>query len=115
MAGHHKIKWGAWAFTIGVWIVIVCLLYPLFALDNIHALNAKEYLYRAAFGIMLMIILLGRNVFDMFMPQAYSKKIPVTQTLLLVMYSLLIAGAIIFMVARVIELYVGNALSEANF
>jgi hypothetical protein len=115
VAGPGKIHWGSWAITLGIWILIVWLLYPLFTPGNIHALKAKEYLYRAAFGIMLMIILLGRNVFDMFMPQAYSKKIPAIQSVLLVLYSLLIAGTIIFMVARVIELYVGNALSEANF
>ena len=115
MTKPKEIKWGSWAVTIGIWILIVWLLFPLFSLKDIRALNAKEYLYRAAIGIMLMIILLGRNVFDIFMPQALSKKVPAIQSALLVVYSLLIAGAIIFMVARVIELYVGNALSETNF
>jgi hypothetical protein len=98
VTGKKETKWGSWAVTIGIWVLIAWLLAPLIKLNNIYALNAKEYLYRSAIGIMLMIILLGRNVFDMFM-----------------IYSLGIAGVIIFMVARIIELYVGNALSETNF
>jgi hypothetical protein len=115
VTGKKETKWGSWAVTIGIWVLIAWLLAPLIKLNNIYALNAKEYLYRSAIGIMLMIILLGRNVFDMFMPQAFSKKVPAVQSVLLVIYSLGIAGVIIFMVARIIELYVGNALSETNF
>jgi len=100
--------------SVGLWILIAWLLLPLLRLEDIHRMDAGVYLFRAAIAILILIILLGRTTFDLFMPQAFSKKTPAFQTALLVLYSLLIAAGIIFMVARVVELYVGNVLSDAT-
>ena len=94
------------AFIIFIWICVAWLLYPLIALESINMINAKQYLYRSAIGIGLMIILFGKTVFDLLFPQATNRRVPVVNSILLIVYSFLMAGGIIFMVSRLIVLFV---------
>ena len=94
------------AFTVFVWICIAWLLYPLISLDSISIINAKQYLYRSAFGICLMIILFGKTVFDLLFPQATNRRTPILNSVFLIAYSFLMAGGIIYMVSRLIVLYI---------
>lgn len=91
-----------------LWLFIAWLLYPLLVLDVIEMEKAKAYLYRTALGTALMIILFGKTVFDLFFPQAVSKKVPLIHTIFLTVYSLGIIGGIIILVARLISLYIKN-------
>jgi hypothetical protein len=93
-------------FIIFIWICIAWLLYPLIALESISMINAKQYLYRSAIGIGLMIILFGKTVFDLLFPQATNRRTPVINSIFLIVYSFLMAGGIIFMVSRLIVLYI---------
>lgn len=100
-------------FILFIWICVVWLLYPLITLDSINMINAKQYLYRSAIGIGVMIILFGKTVFDLLFPQATNRRIPVLNSIFLIIYSFLMAGGIIYMVTRVIVLYIraqGNDL-----
>lgn len=94
------------AFIIFIWISIAWLLYPLITLESISMINAKQYLYRSAIGIGLMIILFGKTVFDLLFPQATNRRVPVINSIFLIVYSFLMAGGIIFMVSRLIVLYI---------
>lgn len=94
------------AFTVFIWICILWLLYPLITLDSISMINAKQYLYRSAIGIGLMIILFGKTVFDLLFPQATNRRIPFINTIFLIVYSFLMTGGIIYMVSRLIVLYI---------
>jgi hypothetical protein len=95
-------------FMLILWIVTAWLLYPLVVLDSVDMDSAKEYFYRSAIGIAIMIILFGKTAFDLFFPQVVSKKVPLINTIFLTLYSLLIAGGVIFMVSRMIMLYINN-------
>lgn len=100
-------------FILFIWICVVWLLYPLITLDSINMINAKQYLYRSAIGIGVMIILFGKTVFDLLFPQATNRRIPVLNSIFLIIYSFLMAGGIIYMVTRVIVLFIraqGNDL-----
>jgi hypothetical protein len=101
-------KLGGILFIVFIWVCIVWLLYPLITLDSINMLNAKQYLYRSAIGIGLMIILFGKTVFDLLYPQATNRRMSIMNTIFLTAYSLLMAGGIIFMVSRLIVLYLKN-------
>jgi hypothetical protein len=92
--------------TLSLWLITAWLVYPLVTLDSVDAGNAKQYLYRSAAGIAIMIILFGKTVFDLFFPQMVSRNVPLLNTIILTIYSLLIAGSIIFMVSRMIVLYI---------
>ena len=96
-----------------LWIVTAWLLYPLINLDSVHMENAKEYLYRSAFGIALMIIFFGKAVYDLLFPQVTYRKIPLLNTILLSVYAFLLAGGIIFMAVRMIVVYLRSR--EAGF
>ncbi len=98
-------KIGTWTLIIILWIITAWLLYPLINLDTVQMENAKEYLYRSAFGIALMLIFFGKTVFDLLFPQTTFSKIPLVNTVFLTIYALLLAGGIIFMVLRMIMLY----------
>lgn len=98
-------KKGIWALTIILWIVAAWLLYPLINLDTVQMENAKEYLYRSAFGIALLLIFFGKTIFDLLFPQVTMRKMPLLNTIFLTLYALVLASGIIFMVLRMIMLY----------
>ncbi len=101
--GFRKI--GTWALILILWIVTAWLLYPLINLDTVQMENAKEYLYRSAFGIILMLIFFGKTIFDLLFPQVTYRKIPLMNTIFLTLYAFVLAGGIIFMVLRMIVLF----------
>lgn len=98
-------KIGTWTLIIILWVITAWLLYPLINLDSVQMENAKEYLYRSAFGVALMLIFFGKTVFDLLFPQATFRKIPLVNTVFLTVYAFILAGGIIFMVLRMIVLY----------
>ncbi len=98
-------KKGIWALTIILWVIAAWLLYPLINLDTVQMENAKEYLYRSAFGIALLLIFFGKTIFDLLFPQVTLRKTPLVNTILLTIYALVLASGIIFMVLRMIVLY----------
>jgi len=100
---------------IGLWAVVVFLLFPLFTLDNLDMSSAAHYVYRSAVGIGIMIILFGKTVFDLFLPLGGSNKRLFLQSLFLALYAMLIAGGIIFMVARLVTLYIQSQSAEISF
>ena len=59
--------------VIILWIVTAWLLYPLIALDSVDMGNAKEYLYRSAIGITIMLIFFGKSIIDLFFPHVTFK------------------------------------------
>ena len=93
-------------FIVVIWVFTAWLLYPLITLDSINLINAKLYLYRSAIGIGLMIILFGKTVFDLLFPQVTHRRTPIINSIFLIIYSLLMAGGIIYMVSRLIVLYI---------
>ena len=93
------------AFPLVLWVVTAWLLYPLIVLDSVNMLNAKSYLYRSAMGIVIMIIILGKSIFDLLFPQEISQKKSWIYMVFLTFYSLLITGGVIFMASRIIVVY----------
>lgn len=110
------LKKGSQAFVIvALWIFTAWLFYPLFTLNAIQMANAKLYLFRAAIGIAIMLILFGKTILDLFFPQSSSAARSFLNTLFLVLYSFIIAGGIIFMVARMIVLYIRSIDTGSSF
>jgi uncharacterized membrane protein YhdT len=93
------------AVVLALWIITAWLLYPLIAADTVDMSNVKEYIYRSALGITIMIILFGKTLVDLIFPLVSSEKMPLVNTLLLTVYSLALAGGIVFMIVRLVFLY----------
>jgi hypothetical protein len=98
-----------------IWLITAWLLYPLINLDTVSMENAKEYLYRSAVGLTIMIIFFGKTVIDLLFPQVTLKRMPLLNTIFLTIYSLAIASGIIFMVVRMAVLYVKSKKSGFLF
>ena len=98
-----------------LWVITAWLLYPLINLDNVDMDNAKEYLYRSAIGITIMIIFFGKTILDLFFPQLTFKTLPLLNTIFLAIYSIALAGGIIFMITRMIILYMKSRKSGFLF
>ncbi len=100
---------------IGLWVFTAWLFYPLFTLNAIQIANAKLYLFRAAIGIAIMLILFGKTIFDLFFPQSSSHAKSALNTIFLAVYSFVISGGIIYMVARMIVLYIRSIDTGSPF
>lgn len=98
-----------------IWLFTAWLFYPLFIFDAIELANAKTYLYRSAMGIAVMLILFGKTTFDLLFPQAVSQARSILNTIFLALYSIFIAGAVIFMVSRIIVLYIRSSDTGPSF
>jgi hypothetical protein len=95
-----------WGFT--AWLVI-----PLFTLDKVELIRATEYFYRSATGVVIMIILFGKTVFDLLFPQDTSGRKSTIYVALLTLYTIALAGGIIFMCLRILIIYLSNTAATA--
>jgi hypothetical protein len=84
------------------------MLYPLMIIDSVNIENAKEFLYRPALGITLMIIIFGKTLIDLKYHHVSSKKTYLLNTIFLTIYSIALADGIIFMRTRIIILYMNS-------
>jgi len=98
-------------FVLFVWVITAWLLYPLITLDSVNIENAKEYLYRATAGIATMLIMFGKTIFDLLFPQTISRRKALLNTIFLTLYCVAIACGILFMVSRMIVLYLRSGTS----
>jgi len=99
------------ALFIVLWALIAWLLYPLLAFDSASLISIRQYFYRAVLGIMMMILVFGKTVVDLFFPIDLSDKRAISYSILLTVYSLLLVGGIIFMIARVILVYLKSSIN----
>jgi hypothetical protein len=96
------------AFTLFLWIVTAWLLYPLVTLDRVDMSNIKQYLYRSALGLTLLIIFFGKTLFDLVYPWVVGRKLPVLNAVLLSVYLTALSLGIIFLVIRLAFLLMSN-------
>jgi hypothetical protein len=102
-------------FMLLLWLIAAWLFYPLITLNAVEMANVKAYLYRSAVGIALMLILFGKTIFDLLFPLSVSEGRSLLNTVFLTLYSLVIAGGIIFMVSRMIVLYIRSVDLDLSF
>ena len=94
------------------WALTAWLLLPMIMLDKVELRSSMEYFYRAAGGVVLMIILFGKTVTDLLFSQDLSRRKSFLYISFLTVYSLALAGGIIFMAIRILLLYL-NANSSS--
>ena len=102
-------------YILLLWCFTAWLFYPLFTLNAIQLANAKAYLYRSAMGIAIMLILFGKTIFDLFFPQSVSQTRSILNTIFLALYSIFIAGGVIYMASRIIVLYIRSSDTGSPF
>ncbi|MFC2157138.1 hypothetical protein ACFLT9_04815 [Acidobacteriota bacterium] len=103
------------AVFIAIWTLSIWLLYPLFVLQSPDDWDPESFEMRSIFGIGLLLIILGKTIFDIFFPLDTSKGLSWFQTIFLTLYSVAIVIGIIFVAGRMIVLYFTSENSELFF
>ena len=94
---------------LSVWLFTAWLLMPLITLDKVDLRNSLEYFYRASAGVVIMIILFDKTVTDLLFSQDLSRKKSVLYVTFLTVYSLVLAGGIIFMAVRILLVFLNTS------
>jgi len=103
---------GKWIVFIVLLTITIWLVMPMITMDKVELRKSMEYFYRAAAGVVIMIILFGKTVTDMLFNQDLSRRKSSAYMVLLTFYSIALAGGIIFIAVRILLLYL-NANSSS--
>ncbi|HCS49439.1 MAG: hypothetical protein A2V45_11455 [Candidatus Aminicenantes bacterium RBG_19FT_COMBO_58_17] len=103
------------AFSVFVWAVTAWLIFPLIFMQSVSLQEASKYFYRSAVGIILLIILFGKTVTDLFFPLDTSRRKSLLQFVFLTVYALVMAGGIILMLFRILALYLKSGSAGQVF
>jgi succinate dehydrogenase/fumarate reductase cytochrome b subunit len=90
--------------SILFWAAAAWLIYPLIVLDSVDAGTSIPFFYRAAAGIVLLIILFGKTLLDLLDPRGVSARRTALSVVLMSLYVFALAGGIIFMIVRILLL-----------
>ena len=93
------------AFFVLIWAVTAWLVLPLLFMKTVTLQEASKYFYRSALGIILLIILFGKTVTDLFFPLDTSRRKSLLHVVFLTVYALVMAGGIILILFRILALY----------
>jgi hypothetical protein len=107
-ASSNWSKGARWAALLSVWVATAWLLYPLIFIDNVDPRRSIEFFYRASGGIVLMIIMFGKTLTDLLFSQDLSRRRSAVSVAFLTVYTFAMAGGIIFMLVRVMMVYLNK-------
>jgi len=105
------------ALTALVLLFAVWLVSPFFRLDASDEAAGKINGYRLFFGLLIMIVFVGKSLWDVLAPQGLAHKVSNVKAIALVGLAILVLGFIIFTVARAAAFYLNSsiAVDAANF
>jgi hypothetical protein len=105
------------ASTALVLLFAVWLVSPFFRLDAADEAAGKINGYRLFFGLLIMIVFVGKSLWDVLAPQGLAHKVSNVKAIALVGLAILVLGFIIFTVARAAAFYLNSsiAVDAANF
>jgi len=94
---------GAIALLIAFW-----LLFPFIKIDQSDFVHAKQYVYRLALGMMILIIMLGKMGFDVFFPQGIAQKVSNLKSILFIIFGILILAFVVYIILQAGALFLGT-------
>jgi hypothetical protein len=103
------------ALSVVVWGITAWLIFPLLFLKTVTLQEASKYFYRSALGIILLILLFGKAVTDLFFPLDTSRRKSLLQVAFLTVYALVMAGGIILILFRILALYLKSGSAGQLF
>ena len=87
------------------------LVSPFFRLDASDEANGKINSYRLALGLTVMILFVGKSLWDVLAPQGLAKKVSNAKAIALVGLAIVVMGFIVLTVARAAAFYLGSAIA----
>ena len=103
------------ALFVFIWAMTAWLIFPLLFMRTVTLQEASKYFYRSALGIILLIILFGKTVTDLFFPLDTSRKKSLLHVLFLTVYALVMVGGIILILFRILALYLKSGSAGQVF
>jgi hypothetical protein len=97
--------------TVLVLLLAVWLVSPFFRLDASDEAAGKINSYRLALGLTIMILFVGKSLWDVLAPQGLAKKVSNAKAIALVGLTIVVMGFIVFTVARAAAFYLGSAIA----
>jgi cytochrome b561 len=99
------------SLTALVLLFAIWLVSPFFRLDASDEANGKINSYRLALGLTVMILFVGKSLWDVLAPQGLAKKVSNAKAIALVGLTIVIMGFIVFTVARAAAYYLGSSIA----
>jgi hypothetical protein len=96
----------ALALIIAVWLVS-----PFFRLDASDEGAGTIYGYRLALGLTIMILFIGKSLWDVLAPQGLARKVSNAKAIALVGLTIVVMGFLVFTVARAAAYYLGSSIA----
>ena len=97
--------------TVLVLLFAIWLVSPFFRLDASDEAAGKINSYRLALGLTIMILFVGKSLWDVLAPQGLAKKVSNVKAVALVGLAIVVMGFIVFTVARAVAFYFGSAIA----
>ncbi len=100
---------GTLAFLIALW-----LLFPFVRIDQSDYNQSKILLYRLAFGLMILIIMLGKMGFDIFFPQGISRKVSNIKSIIFIILGILLLVFVVYIIMQAGSLFLSSYPDTQN-
>jgi len=97
--------------TALVLLFAVWLVSPFFRIEASDEANGRINGYRLALGLTIMILFVGKSLWDVLAPQGLAKKVSNVKAVALVGLAIVVMGFIVFTVARAAAYYLGSAIA----
>ena len=91
---------------LAVVLFAVWLLSPFIKIKPSDYAHGKENVFRLVVGLLILLINLGKQAFDIFFPQGIAERVSTLKTVVLTVYTILIIGFMIYIVAQAATLYI---------
>src|SRR4030065_2172286 len=98
------------ALTALVLLFALWLVSPFFRIDASDEAGGKINGYRLALGLTIMILFVGKSLWDVLAPQGLAKKVSNAKAIALVGLAIAVMGFIVFTVAPAAAYYLGSRL-----
>ncbi len=99
------------SLTVLVLLIAVWLVSPFFRLDAADEAAGKINGYRLALGLTIMILFVGKSLWDVLAPQGLAKKVSNAKAIALVGLAIAVMGFIVFTVARAAAYYLNSSIA----
>ncbi len=96
-------------------MVAVWLLSPFIKIDRSDYAQGKVLVYRLAFGLMIMIIMLGKLGFDVFFPQGIARPVSNTKSVIFLILGILLLAFVVYIIIQAGSLFMTSYPDTSEF
>ncbi|MGB9893870.1 MAG: hypothetical protein ACPLRA_05605 [Candidatus Saccharicenans sp.] len=96
-------------------IIAIWLLSPFIKIDQSDYAQAKILVYRLAFGLMILIMMLGKMGFDVFFPQGIAQKVSNLKSVLFIIFGILLLAFAVYIIIQAGYLFLSTYPQTSNY